>query len=133
MTDVLVVKDAAVQVVSDRAAGPLVVGGPTGSTMVFQGQQDAGITHVVERAPVVTRVQDRLNVVVGGASKATMVVANNMPGPKGKDLVDGVTYLTEATPQNASERETWFNPTTHSWRVFTNGAWQSLYSDGGFF
>ena len=134
MTDVTVVKDEATQIVRGSAPGPLVVGGPTRPAMVFRAPQDTGITHVVERVPVVTRVQDRFSMVTGGSSRSTMVVANNMPGPKGKDLGDGgVTYIQESTPLNAKERETWFNPTTHTWRVFTDGAWQPIHLDGGFF
>lgn len=95
MTDVLVVKDTATQIVSTPGAAP---------------------------------------VVVGGAVQPQMVVASNMPGPPGVDGVGGgATYISEAMPQLAAEKETWFNPTTHSWRVFHDGTWQPLYADGGFF
>lgn len=99
MMDVLVVKDEAVQVVSDRAASPLVV---------------------------------------GGAVRPNMVVSPSTPGPAGTNGVDGAdsgsaTYISENEPIGAVDRETWFNPTTHAWRVRHNDTWQPLYADGGFF
>lgn len=96
------------------------------------------VTVVKDAATQIVTSRPAAPLVVGGVVRPNMVVSSSTPGPAGTDGVDGAdsgsaTYVSENEPLNAKERETWFNPTAHSWRVYHNGAWQPLYADGGFF
>lgn len=68
------------------------------------------------------------------AQPAPRVVLAGVRGRPGRDgLGSGVTYTQDSEPQNAAEKESWYNPLTLQMKVYHDGAWRPVSPDGGHF